>query len=645
MATITMQGIAVLAQVKRPVVSMWRSRFATSEPPFPAPTGERPLRFDAREVAQWLRETEHGNNVDAHLESALHSTAMEQVLDDVDAASALLLLHQVRGEPLAEVDPIEVVHDLEAHELGSILDPGTALSALGDNQLCQAVDELAEAAFSGEHVLGRLLDSFTAADGPWAGEALTRAAEALLGTALVDIHRAAPRGIVPAGPGGVLLATALGARLEESEQATFGYRPSGVERPCDLAALRRLAARDFPVTIHDEAASSPDDGMLHLFQWQDVANPDAFFDRIEDVLVELGDRDVLIVVGPARLMTDRYGERGRRHLLAPSADYTAPLRYVARLPKGMSRHGGRRRLALWVFGQPSSRWTVVGAHSDARVGPNEARAIAADIAASITRTDVRDHAFTSSTRLASDRLLRQMTLTAPAANPAPWDGGDQLARIWELDPGLMEGLEFAATPAKPDLIPWTRATRELARDLPGVRLPAEHLDALQAGRAVVIGPDEIRDPARPQTRGIDRLTLEVVAPRARYTEPGDVIYVASGGAASMVDTDGGKVVQAPARILRCRDAELNDRELVPAVVAEDIAAQPGTDRQTWLLRTVPAHQTRALAVALQRTAKRRQQLRDELAAVDELEAEIINGLTAGSLTATLHTTTSTKDKS
>ena len=73
MATITMQGIADLAGVKRPVVSMWRKRFADSGNPFPAPLDNAKLKFDATEVGQWLRGTGHGNNPDAHLETLLHS--------------------------------------------------------------------------------------------------------------------------------------------------------------------------------------------------------------------------------------------------------------------------------------------------------------------------------------------------------------------------------------------------------------------------------------------------------------------------------------------------------------------------------------------------------------------------------------------
>lgn len=56
---ISMQGIANLAEVKRPAVTQWQTRFpSTSATPFPQPVETDPLlKFDAREVARWLIET------------------------------------------------------------------------------------------------------------------------------------------------------------------------------------------------------------------------------------------------------------------------------------------------------------------------------------------------------------------------------------------------------------------------------------------------------------------------------------------------------------------------------------------------------------------------------------------------------------
>ncbi len=64
---ISMQGIANLAEVKRPAVTQWQTRFpSTSATPFPQPVETDPsMKFDAREVARWLIDTDHGNNAEA----------------------------------------------------------------------------------------------------------------------------------------------------------------------------------------------------------------------------------------------------------------------------------------------------------------------------------------------------------------------------------------------------------------------------------------------------------------------------------------------------------------------------------------------------------------------------------------------------
>ena len=68
----TLSDVAALAQVQRPVVSMWRKRSAASAHPFPAPAaldGGREL-FDADQVGAWLEATGRGNNTEARYDAA-----------------------------------------------------------------------------------------------------------------------------------------------------------------------------------------------------------------------------------------------------------------------------------------------------------------------------------------------------------------------------------------------------------------------------------------------------------------------------------------------------------------------------------------------------------------------------------------------
>lgn len=646
MPAITMQGIAELAHVQRPVVSMWRKRFATADRPFPEPKQSDPPVFDAEEVGRWLQETGHGNNADAWLETSLHSKPLQGAATDLDVTSTLLLLHQLRGEPVSGVDPTDIHSDVAALGLEAVLDDVALADALNEPDACKTVDELAEAAFSGGRVLDRIVDTFVAPDGPWAREALTSTAAKFLAAVVAEVYRAAPRTIVPCGPGGLLLANSLANHLTEQDHACFGRREDTFGRPCDRAAWRGIAANGFSIMPYDPAAETSQSAaaLFHLLMWQDVSDETDFFDGVEELLLNLSDWDALVVVGPARLMTDRPGERLRHRLLAPTPSYTAPLRYVARLPKGLSRFGGRRRLALWVFGRPASTWTVVGSHSDIAMDAEAATAIAADVTAAISdAVDVNAHAFHSSAVVRSDRYLRQTaSLTVPVNTAVPVDGGEQLARIWELDRGFLRGVELSAAPARPAYVSMSDAAPKLAHDLPGTRVPLKYIDKPETGSAIVIGPDETRNPAHIGRRGVDRIVLETVSPHARLTEPGDVVYVSAGGPAAIVDHEGGHVVQAPARIFRCLTIKGEARHLVPTVAAADIAAQLGSDRSTWQLRAVEPAQANAITEITRHVDTQCERLRDELRNLDALNAELINGLSAHSLTATISTTEQSK---
>lgn len=647
MQTITMNGIAELAQVERSVVSVWRTRHGSAvDRPFPRPTSIDPLRFDASQVAEWLSSTGRGNNAQAHAESALHSDAAERIAGDPDRASALLLIHHLLGEPLSGMDADHALRGAVEHGVASLVDDETLRAGLDDDAFCAAADELAEAAYSGGRALDRLVAGFVAAGAPWAGEALTAPATELFGGVLAELHRACPRVIVPAGPGGLVLASAIIDHLDEHERPTFAMRADTGAQAADRAAWRRLAGHGFPVVEHGMTSAAPagTQGRLHLLMWQGAPRPRDVAARIEELVLELDGPDLLVVVGPAPLLTDRDGRRDRARLLTPSPGHVEPLRYVGRLPRGLSRFGGRRRLALWALGGSAPGWTVVGEHGDARLDAAARSAITADVTASVADVaDLRAHAFRSSSVRKTDRLVLQDELIAVPGPEAPVPiGGERLAQIWALrdelgtpppPDGLLADIDLQAddTPS-PHIVSLADATPSLARDLPGARLAAELLGVPVAGSALVIGPDELRDPAAVDQRAVDRFALEAAAPRARLTEPGDVVYVSSGGPAAIVDERGGRVVLAPARILRCRSDVRGGRRLLPAVVAADIVRQPGTDRRSWRLRTVPVEQANALATLTARTAARRRRLLRELHTLDDLEHELVGGIADGTLT-------------
>ncbi|MFI8778590.1 hypothetical protein ACIGH6_16065 [Brachybacterium paraconglomeratum] len=648
MPTVTMQSIADLTRVQRGVVSMWRTRFAGTPHPFPPSLSEDELLFDAQQVAAWLEASGKGNNPEAPLEVLLHSSQFEELRGDPETASVLFLLHDLVGGPLTGVRP-EDVPDALAHRTSELLIPQHRLEDLwAQAELLSAVDELAEAAFSGRALLDRLVGSFSRPRGPWAREALTAPGIALVVEILRGLLELAPRRLDPQGPGALLLATELALALEDEDQPRCGVDLSADMTAQSRASLRMLAAHAGTDHVVDREAGAE---VPHLALHHDPAaeDPVELYDRIESMLLDLGPSDLAMVIGPSELLLDSLRQEAHRaarsRLLLPRPESPAPLRYAARLPKGLSRFGGRRRLAMWVFGTAAPHagtdWTVYGEHADTALDASSRTALAADVAAALGGgSSLTAHAFLRSTRLATGALLRRPDLLlSPQSGPAR-SGGESLARLWELDDGsLSQTLALRATEENrtDPTLSWAQALNGLAREVRGTRVPSQVIGAPAAGSVAVIGPEEVRDPSRLGQRAVDRLVLEQTVPRSILTLPGDVVFTAEGGAAAVVDTAGGHMLQAPARVLRCLTGPHASRVLHPRVVAADIAAQEGRDRRTWRLRTIPAEALPALETVGRLLEDRRAELRRRLDSLDQFEDELIQAVAAGTLAATFTT--------
>ncbi len=645
--TLSMQAIADLARVKRPVVSVWRTRYVDSDHPFPTPVQERPLRFDAHEVAEWLTETGRGNNEHAAVENPLHADLRARLFADPETTSALLLLAELLGEPLGSFFPDELVREYVEEDLpvpaDKILTWHALDDAIGAGDVAD-VDAVAEAAFSARNALDLLISSFTDRGGVWASESLTTQAQTLLGTVCAELYRDAPtRRIVPAGIGGMVLVDAMLPHLTEQDTPVFSYRGSLLDTPEGRASWRRLRAHGYHTSPYAEDGAelplelpTPE---LHLAAWQTPSTPDEFLSWVDDMVIALSPGDALVVLGPSTAMVDATAHRSRTEFLRPRGGYLAPLRYCSELPKGMSRFGGRRRLALWLFAEPQTETqagqppvTVVGVHSGRRPDASFVSDLTADVAVSTGDWgSVRTHAFRTSVVLSTERFLAQVEFTARAPERSAIDGGDLLASYWELHGEEITGLRMMAGTPDQQKAPFTQVIGSRARDFPGSRFPAQALTTPQSGAVGVIGAQEIRSPDSTGHRAIDRLVLEEVAHQAQFTEPGDVIYVATGGPpAAIVDRTGGNVVEAPARTLRCLPATLG-HVLVPDVVAADICAEDRRDRKSWQLRLVPTDQADTVMRATTKIRQRRDELYEELARLGALEKTLLDGLTSNAL--------------
>lgn len=652
MDTLSMQDIADLAAVARPVVTIWRGRYAQSGNPFPEPLADSDLLFDAAEVAEWFRATGRGNNPHAADDAVVHSSLLGAAADRLDQASLLLLLHAQLGEPLKGLPVEAILQEIATTEHEALMSPKAALEFLEDETLVNQVDRLAEAGFSATHVLDRIVALARTQD---QDEMLTKSGATLLCTVVAELARSTPGLLVPQRTGGLMLVNGAFPAFDETERPVLGIADHLLGNAWQRASWRRLKAAG--AILRSVADGDGLAAALFVGQWASatLADSEQFFDWVGEVAMELGAGGCAVIVGPAALLVDALSGPAERHrfdALVRGDHYVAPLRYVARLPKGMCRGGGRRRLAIWVLAPTEhvrERWTTYADHSDHALNAAEIDAMAADVVAAATHA-IGKHSFLRSAARNTSVVLRQHLLSWTVASPAIEVKGAALSRVWDL-------AAQCATPVIDDIdvsassddqlrvpIPWASATgrpRRLMRVLKGARLLPKDCQAHGAGTVAVIGVDEIRGNSAVGNRRIDRLTLETAAPRAKLTEPGDVVFVPTGKPEAIVDYTGGLVVQAPARIARCIAQGVNGFRLLPAVLAADIRAQHGTDAASWTVRVVPVEATDALELSLHRSAERRAALAAELAALEALEDELMTGLAAGTLTAQIKEPTPT----
>jgi hypothetical protein len=123
--------------------------------------------------------------------------------------------------------------------------------------------------------------------------------------------------------------------------------------------------------------------------------------------------------------------------------------------------------------------------------------------------------------------------------------------------------------------------------------------------------------------GVDLIDLELSAPRARRTEPGDVVFCTAPRPAAAVDREGRSVVCSPARILR----PAPDSGISPEVLAAAINAQPATARawRSWRVIRLEAGDAASLSVALRAIEDERTRLRHRLATLDQLTHHLTSG--------------------
>ncbi|GAA1768748.1 hypothetical protein [Agromyces humatus] len=663
---ISLAGIARLAAVKRPVVTTWRSRFATGDTAFPAPVGTEAgiVLFDAVEVAHWLVDTGHGKNPHAVEDAALHATSA--VIDlDFDALTAMLALRAAHGGPFADLDADDLV------DFADEVDPDDdcllrEVDRLGDGLAAAArrVDALVDAAYTPTAAFEQVIADHIRGSREFSRVVLAPEASALVSEIAIELaltnelaDAGAPCFVDPTGVGGDRLVD-LAGRLDELADVAI------VSADSDAGAARLLRRRLLALgvartgvkvgTAGDFEVMGP---VVHVAQYPTAEAPEAtpleILTAIDQIVLQMSDAQRGVVLAPASVLVDGGLDRATAQVRSGLLR-AGRVRAIVALPAGLVVAQPRQRLALWVLGPAhaavsiADRWTLVGDIGDRDLSPATRADLVGDLAASMGEVaTVRAHAFGSSRLVPTSKLLARTESLTDERTPVAHAPREQVPAGARDVPALLDELLLALGESAP-----ASARRLSAAESPAYLQPAalgrlvdeRHLRCLSGARMgaadlttdsgfTVIGAAELEGASMPGDRRIDRMLLAARYPKARLTEPGDVVFTTSPHPRAWVDSAGASVVVAPARVLRI-DAR-DPAGLVPEVLAADINGQPerASDWQSWRARRVVNGRGDDLVSVLRDIRSVREETQRRLDDLARLESLVTAGFTAGTLTA------------
>ncbi len=662
---ISLAEIADLTRVKRPVVSMWRSRSRDTPAPFPDPVqlSRGQQLFDAGEVADWLEATGHGNNPQATADMAAFAR-QDSARTDPEASfaaqTALITLRRMTGGPLAGLD------------LGDLLDAAdeadpdddylySEIEGLGEEapQSAARADQLVDAAYSPAGALEQLLrDRFRAGLRGHADTALAEPALELAARTAVELAGNGETGrtlFVDPTAGGSDLLVAVLDRLPEDADPVVVTR--GGRDQASRTALRRLlvhGARRRALAVTGSGQFTVGGPAVHVASYPppgapDLAAPGILAD-IENTVLQMDDSQRGVVMAPASVLTDALDD-------AKAAEVRSDLlrsgrvRAVVRLPAGLVPAKTRQALALWVLGPAhasvpiAERWTMVADLTGASLTPDVVQDLVGDLAVSMgTAPMIRAHAMRFARVVPTSRLLaRRGALVRHAADrPGDADAAGQAVRADLLVAQLNDPASAPATlPVAVSLGSGTPAAavaeslleRGHLRYVKGVRLAAG-LPLTHDGGARVLGLPELGRTGSggrggAADRRIDRLVLAANHPNARLTEAGDIVFTTSPAPAAIVDAEGAAVVEYPARVLRI--SRTDPGGLMPELLAADINAAATKEWRHWACRLMPHAAAQGLRPVLALLESEQAAARLRLERLTELTTLLRDGVSAGAL--------------
>ncbi|PVE19961.1 hypothetical protein [Arthrobacter sp. Bz4] len=668
----SLADVARLAQVARPVVSMWRRRYRDADLPFPAPTDSSSSQpaFDPAEIGRWLHDTGRGNNPSAHLDADAFRTGIAADQSGTDALTALLCLKVLSGERLSGLSNAELLDLADDH------DPHNQslyreMEATGDQLafLAATADALADAAYSPAAAFDLLLTSERRL-GLQGGE-IHRDAVSLVAAAVAALlgSRDGSRLVVDHSPGSsdILLKLSEGYGTVRCALAWGGFDTAASRR-----GLRRLHTHGLVLEAIDDDAGpvGQRSSALHLAQFPHAGNQDpgdvTILNAIDKICLRLTDDDRAVAFGPASALCDALsveGAAGESEAVRSAILRTGRLRAVVRLPQGLLTSKPRQAMALWVLGPAhaevalADRWTMVSDLSGTSLSTTDIEDLISDLAAAMgNRRSVEKHSFrfarlvrTSSMLAARGSLVKARPLPRNrTAQPA--DAVLHVENLLSLleQPETVRSLDVQVIPTKKPESPVERVLGDLADAgavvyLPGNRIEAADLragDPGSPGAVTVITAGSLFDGEPPAV--MDRFRFSAHYPAGRLTEPGDVVFCTGPRPVALVDPDGAAVVAYPARILRIVGEGQTSRGqlgLVAGLLADDINSQPPTARRwrSWTVRAVDVDQRDLLRRTLDAVEQERLAALERVNQLTQLATLIMDGVASNTVTLGEHT--------
>lgn len=616
MNTLTLQDIADLAEVQRPVVSMWRKRPMVRgvSMPFPDPvdTVDGAARFSRHEVVDWLARTGRGNNTEHNYDAPAIAVPDGVALVDV---VTLLCWHVLTGRELTGLSKAALITSAEQ------FDPDDTL----------LVAELRALAVSDE-LLGYVDDLLEASLGP--ADALQRVDSGRLKRDQ-QLREFTDEAVI-------LLRCVIEAAAIHLEHDEVVLRTDGSSMALDVAEAleldvvtkdRQMRRRAVIRGIHVREGMSRK--QVSAVSVVGLDNSDAL-DQADEVMLSLQPGDIAIVVGSAAVLSDELAGplQNRRAEILRVGNLVAAMR----MPRGFWREAHRQSLAVWVCvggAQAEQIWVA----DLAAVEHLELTDVAADVAGALDQTDNR--AFRYARRIPLSGVLAGAAAVVPrgvrAVQFRERDESQHLDRVHRVTmvtttPLPVLDVLVAQAPGRIQL-----AHRSLAELRAGKRLEVKRGRRIDIGHGSPEGTVRVVPEELVGVLALDPFDAVAKYPRAARTEPGDVIFLEKPRPRAWVDRVGGAMVASPARIIRLRDtAEVGP--MVLATVINQMAA-PGTEWPTWSVPVLRRDEAERLEAALLEAENYEQEACRRVEAARELKTALINGVAAGALTLDAQPTT------